>query len=294
MNIRTLPATLLLCALAAVAADGPRPDKPEAGDAWIRNRQVRVSLTMTREPNLTWAITGERWDVSTHAWAKTFSGSLVGDFRGPDAAARRERYHCYYPFQRVTEPGQPDLAVDQLQTTVADGSAALAFRIAKQDLWCRARVRILLDTPLLQFESLETSHPDLHPHWTLNLAADQPLLRLVADRPGMPAVPYEIEAKNVESRLVNLTAQRYCAAYRPDADRFFLFVWPAGPEKPAPHGMLWPKAGGLGSVYLDAPFVFLAENMACDKELHTIAHLAEGARSQALGILLPEAKAGVR
>lgn len=283
-NSRWLTAALLAACLHVQAGD-VRPSAPETGDGFIRNSEARVRLDVTRAQRLSWSITGERWDSADGVWVKTFTGSLAGNFLGIDAKDRREQYHCFYPFQTVQEPSLPDLSVDKIHTSIEDGSACLTFRVAKKDLWCDCRIKILRDTSIILFEPAGQS-PNIGPHWTLYLSSDKPMLRLVADTPGNALAPTETEARNHEGRSFVTSSQRYCAVYNPAAEQFFVFVWP-GFDKPERRSAQWVRDKGVGAVYLDAPFALWAGRMACEKDSRSMAHLAEGARSQTMDILAP-------
>lgn len=282
-----------LAAIASLSMVGFSADEmqamPEAGDSWIRNSHLCVRMETSREPMLRWSITCERRNSANGEWIRAFSGNLCGNFIGDKATSRRQRYKCFYPFQSIQEAKQPDLAIENLKTGIEGGSAYMSFRVGKDDLWCDAKVTVLDDTPFVLFESDGQSHPDIRPHWQLNLVSEKPMLKLISDPPSTSVAPCEVDAKTYGGNHIFTSSSRYCAAYRPDDDIFFVLAWPEL-EKKEKRRIQWLRSNGLSNLYLDAPFAVWPASMACDKDPHTMAHLAEGAHSQVRQMLIEEKK----
>ena len=241
-------------------------------DATPRLANGALELRLVREytPHLRWRVACR--PVGTTSAARGFGMFLIGNGSDPKKAAEwRRKVGCWYLL------AGKNITLGNVRLVGADNQQALRFRVSDGPLWADADVRLVGRLPVVLVRTVATSHTWLHAHWRVNL--DQPMLQAVHDHGGAATGFKWIDAKRAEHAHVYPRFMRYGALFRADSPNWYGFFRLPG-DRRSPLTIQIPRGGGLGAVFLNAPFAVGMGVNASERDAATFGHLAEGLGSQ--------------
>ena len=262
-----LSTALLAVCLAAVdsAWAQDRSASPRLANGALELRLVREYTTQ-----LSWRVACR--PIGTTSAAPGFGLVLIGNGADPKKAAEwRRKVGCWYLLA-----GQ-NVTLSNVRLVGTGDRQALRLRVADGPLWADADVRLVERLPVVLVRTVATSHAWLHAHWRVNL--DPPMQQAVHDDGGTATGFRWIDAKRAEQAHVYPRFMRYGALFRADSPCWYgFFRLPR--DRRSPLTIQIPRGGGLGAVFLDAPFAVGVGVNPSERDAATFGHVAEGLGSR--------------
>lgn len=273
----------ILCSLATLslfAKDKKLETYPP--DVSIQNSQVKVSLQRRRTPILRWEIGIYYLVKETGKWEEYFQATLRGSFNDAKYANEfRKKHQVYYAFQK------PDQITD-IKSSKSGALPHIRFRVNTFDqFWIDSKVTILEKSPFILFQCIGKSHKQLTPHWSVTFQKG-PLIELVTETQVKASGTMSLNAKKIEGHSIHARFMKYCIAFKKNVPDFFAIFTVADGKRQIAQ---FPRKSGIGSAFLNTPFIVYGGTQKFDKTPHTAGHVAEGLYSE-IKKLLANTKGG--
>jgi len=235
--------------------------------ATIENAAIRATLTVL--------LSKGQWRLRVDArvdgrWCDTATLAIAGTFSSEELnRIHRKRLGTYYPLQKAMPKS--------IRRTASASEQQLSFRLVRADLWLDVQLNLRKDMPFLWIHSPAASRPELLPETTLRFA--EPVFFMLADSRGTPMKRRKWQARDHRNRSLTVACEQYMAPWSREMDIVPMILWPRDSERRRAY---WAR-GGLGTVYLQTPYVLAVDSESYERTAHSVQHRAVGFRS-----LLPE------